>query len=480
MEAPQRSELALQTQLRLVEDLQAARSRFDALARRASSTWLAIDETERIEYLSPGWLKLSRKPAAELLGADWRTAFDDTHLEAGRLLPVEARERDRSCRARRIDLGALGWLLELSPIEPVTEPAAPVADPQPSSAKVSPAVDERWNWLQERLPQALVAFDADDRLSDFNGAAAALAGPERWEVGAPGRGFLEACGFREEAVEQILGQTELIEREWPAARPLGRRLRVSARCRSDAAGTHAERLVLIQALDAEAEPGTLRESFLTALSHEMKTPLTSIRGFGELLLNDAPADAEDTELLRRLVHESYRMEGLIDELLGLAELSANLNRTRHDSSDFVRLLWEALFRATRQAQERHVELAVVRAPERAPVTLDERLMGLALDQLLGHALERSPAGSEVHIELQCERRRLTLRVFDEGRARAVPITDQALRDLLRGGQAANEPIDAGRRLAMVEAIARGHGGRVQLLEPRDGFSGVELSLPLGG
>jgi signal transduction histidine kinase len=475
MGAPERSELALQTQLRLVEDLQAARSRFDAIARRAGSTWLAIDDAGCIEYLSPSWLKLSRKPAAELLAKAWSAAFEEAPLEAGHLLPVDARDRDRPVRARRVEIGAVGWLLELQPLAE--------RDGRTSQAEgralslISEAGDECWNWLQERLPQALIAVDAEGRLTDFNGAAAALAGPEPWEIGAPAQPFLEACGLREEAIEHVLDRPELIEREWPAVRPLGRRLRVSARCRS---GVDGERLVLIHVLDAEAEPGTLRESFLTALSHEMKTPLTSIRGFGELLLDGAPAHAEDTELLRRLVHESYRVESLIDELLRLAEVSANLNRARHEPCDFVPLLWQALFRATRGAQERHVELAVVRAPERAHVVLDERLMFLALDQLLGHALERSPAGAEVHVELINEPRRLTLRVFDQGRPQEVPITDHALRDLLRGAQVSSEPADAGRRLAMVEAIARGHGGRVQLLEARDGFSGVELSLPLRG
>ncbi|MHC4377019.1 MAG: hypothetical protein ACYS26_10510 [Planctomycetota bacterium] len=76
MGAPERSELALQTQLRLVEDLQAARSRFAAIARRAGSTWLAIDDAGCIEYLSPSWLKLSRKPTAELLAKAWSAAFE--------------------------------------------------------------------------------------------------------------------------------------------------------------------------------------------------------------------------------------------------------------------------------------------------------------------------------------------------------------------------------------------------------------------
>lgn len=470
MGTPRRSELALQAQLRLVEDLQDARSRFDAVARRAESTWLAVDDAGLIEYLSPSWLKLSRKPAGELLGAPWRTAFEVDSGEPGALLPVAARRPDQPCRARRIDAGASGWLLELVAPEQLAPVEARGVQPDAHFA------EDRWNWLQERLPQALLALDGDDRLADFNGAAANLASAEHWEIGASAGPLLEACGFPEEAVESLLGDQELIEREWAATHPLGRRLRVSARGRSDG----AERLLLIQALDAEADPGTLRESFLTALSHEMKTPLTSIRGFGELLLDDAPADAEGTEWLRRLVHESYRMEGLIDELLDIAALSKDLHRTRQAPRDFVPLLWQALFRAASPAQERHVELAVVRSPERAAATLDERLISLALDQLLGHAIERSPSGSEVHIELFGDARRLVLRIFDEGRPRSVPTTDRALRELLHGARLEREPADAGRRLAMVEAIARGHGGRIRLLEPQDGFVGVELSLPLGG
>ncbi|MBZ5736458.1 HAMP domain-containing histidine kinase [Nocardioides sp. TRM66260-LWL] len=210
--------------------------------------------------------------------------------------------------------------------------------------------------------------------------------------------------------------------------------------------------------------------FLDDAGHELKTPLTVLRGHLELLDVGDPVDVEETRTL--LLDEVDRMSRLVGELILLA---------KSDRPDFVTPAATdvAVLTDVVAAKARGLAARDWRVDARADVTaeLDEQRLTQALLQLADNAVKHTDDGDEIGLGSAVDGDRLRLWVRDTGPG--IP-ADQREAVLERFGRGTVRPGDEGfgLGLSIVRAIATAHGGRVQIDDAPGSGARVTLVVPL--
>jgi signal transduction histidine kinase len=217
-----------------------------------------------------------------------------------------------------------------------------------------------------------------------------------------------------------------------------------------------------------------RAQLISEVAHEMRTPLTTIRGYVEGVLDGV--FAPDEELLTSVVEETSRLERLASDLATLSRAEENalpLDLSREDLGEL------ATFAATRlrpQFDDKGVTLAIDVAP-RLPVDVDRDRMLQVITNLLGNALVYTPAAGRVVVSPEVRESRAVVVVTDTGVG--IAPEDLALiferfyrvRGLTRPGGG------SGIGLTIARSIARAHGGDVEAASKGVG-EGATLTLEL--
>ena len=152
------------------------------------------------------------------------------------------------------------------------------------------------------------------------------------------------------------------------------------------------------AREVSASQRTLRD-FLANVSHDLRTPLTSIQGFSQALTDGTLAErAEAAEAGRVINHEATRMSCLVDDLLYLSKIESGQAVPERRETDLAPLFAARLEAAARRAAEAGVELRWLPSPAR-PVLADPGQLERVLDNLLENAFHHTPPGGVVTVRL---------------------------------------------------------------------------------
>jgi two-component system sensor histidine kinase CreC len=211
-------------------------------------------------------------------------------------------------------------------------------------------------------------------------------------------------------------------------------------------------------------------SYVQTLSHEMKAPVAAIRGAAELLEEDLPAERR-ARFLANLRSEAARLQNLIEQLLALSSLE---NRKRLETPQPVDLSLVA----TRVVEEFKGRGATVRLEAQpAIVSGDEFLLETALRNLVQNAIDFSPTGAEIQVEIRTVGGRVIACVRDRGTGLpdyAVQRVFERFYSLPRPGTGRKS---SGLGLCFVREAAVLHGGETSLRNRADG-PGAEAALDL--
>ncbi len=226
--------------------------------------------------------------------------------------------------------------------------------------------------------------------------------------------------------------------------------------------------------EREASERRLRQ-FLADASHELRTPLVSIRGYAELFrMGAARKPAEVDKAMRRIEEESTRMGSLVDDMLALARLD-EVASVAHDDVDLAGLARDAVDDARAAAPDRAITAA---ADGPVIVRGDADRLRQVLANLLGNALAHTPAGSAVEVSVRGGGEAARLEVRDHGPG--LPAEDPATlfeRFWRAEGGRERGKSGAGLGLAIVAAIAEGHGGGVTAANAPGGGASFVVTLP---
>jgi signal transduction histidine kinase/CHASE3 domain sensor protein len=246
----------------------------------------------------------------------------------------------------------------------------------------------------------------------------------------------------------------------------------------DARGTAIGRLVVLRDVTAERESERMKDEFFALVSHELRTPLTAIIGHVELLLADAPPDGEDRHSLEVVGRNAARLLRLVGDLLFVAQVQAGAPSIVAGDVDLSALAHEAVDAARPAAEQARVTLTL-RAEPVPSCRGDRDRLAQALDNLLSNAIKFTPPGGDVEVRLRAEGERAVLEVADTGIG--IPAGEQArlIERYFRASSATERAIPGiGLGLTIVEAIVKGHGGRIAVASSPDGGATFSVELPL--
>jgi two-component system OmpR family sensor kinase len=219
-------------------------------------------------------------------------------------------------------------------------------------------------------------------------------------------------------------------------------------------------------------------SFAADASHELRTPVASIRGHAELaLLHPDPVPQKVVRALERIEAEAARMGEVVDDLLLLARLDAGRPLER-SPVDLTRLVLDAVTDAQAAGPGHRWTLELPEEPVTVPG--DAHRLHQVLANLLANARLHTPVGTTVTISLQTDAGSAALKVHDDGPGVAVDIRPKVFERFTHGDRRRTEGAGTGTGLGLsiVAAVAEAHGGSVAL-ESRPGSTTFTVRLPTG-
>ena len=244
--------------------------------------------------------------------------------------------------------------------------------------------------------------------------------------------------------------------------------RIAAAARTLAGGTHPEPVPVEGAMEIATLAGAFNElaaqlqkaqeaerNFLLSVSHELKTPLTAIRGYAEAV-EDGAVDARDAAAT--VASEARRLERLVHDLLDLARMNRTDFGVHNSEIDLSEVVEDAVRRYEGQAESFGLELrAVADAP--APAIGDADRVLQVVSNLVENALRLTPPGGEVRVVAAPG----VLRVEDTGPGLAEADTERAFeRFYLHERYGRERQVGTGLGLAIVKELTEAMGGSVDV------------------
>ncbi len=235
----------------------------------------------------------------------------------------------------------------------------------------------------------------------------------------------------------------------------------------------------------------LKSALLDAVTHDLRTPLTSIKASATLLLEDPdtkePAEPfspkEQQAMLRVITQEVDRLDHFIEGIIDLARIEAGGLKLRRNWGEVDEIIEAALTRAEELTRQHEIEIEVEH--ELPVVRVDARAVAEVIYTLIDNATKYAPPGSPVRIAAKrAPGEMILISVEDQGRGIPLEIRERVFDKFFRATEdetaGTNRPRGAGLGLAIARGIVEAHGGRIYV---EDGAGGrgnrMTFTVPVG-
>lgn len=333
--------------------------------------------------------------------------------------------------------------------------------------------------ILDSMVEGVCALDRTGRVLWMNGSAERLFGVRQQD--AAGKRLLEL--FRRPEINELIN--EVLTRQQPAIREiqvLGPQEQVirfqGAPCESGQTG--AALVFVAQDVTEIRRLERMRREFVANVSHELKTPLTSIKGLVETLLNGALEDlANNRRFVAMIDEDATRLTQLIDDLLELSQIESKVAPLALRPVDLRGLIQDLVPRLRQQANERQVTLEVSLPTDTPPVTGDSDRLRQVFLNLLDNAVKFNKPGGRVTVSARREPPLLSLSVEDTG----IGIPEQDLQRIFerfyRVDKARSRELGGtGLGLAIVKHLIDLHHGTINVCSQPGRGSTFTIALPL--
>jgi two-component system, OmpR family, phosphate regulon sensor histidine kinase PhoR len=227
----------------------------------------------------------------------------------------------------------------------------------------------------------------------------------------------------------------------------------------------------------ERQLAALKSDFVANVSHELKTPLASVRMFGEMLLSKrVSSEAKQREYLQIIVGESERLTNLIDNVLDFAKVERGSDAYHFEPGDVVEIVRLVVDSLRFRAEQQKVELRV--ATEPCTAVFDASALSLAVANMVDNALKYAKGTEWIEVRVGPATPEPTgpngesavrIRIADHGPGIDHDEQSRVFERFVRGRVAYEHRVrGSGIGLALVKHIAEAHGGKVTVQSPIEG------------
>lgn len=222
------------------------------------------------------------------------------------------------------------------------------------------------------------------------------------------------------------------------------------------------------------EMDRLKDEFLSTLSHELRAPLTSVVGFGEVLL-DEEGDPRHRRMLEGIVRSAREMGAMVTQLLEYSRLDAGTADLSPEPLDLGRALADTLAALGPALARHHVETEV---PEGLTVPADAVALSHVLRNLLENAAKYSPDGTTIRVRARSCGPEVGVEVSDEGPGIEVADLDRVFERFYRSPSVVGGIPGTGLGLSIAKWYVEAQGGRIGVESTPGRGSTFSFTLPL--
>ena len=233
-----------------------------------------------------------------------------------------------------------------------------------------------------------------------------------------------------------------------------------------------------QMADSLARTERLRRGMVADIAHELRTPLSNLRGYMEALRDGVVPP--DGGLFTALHDQVLLLNRLVDDLQDLAQADAGQLKLECQSVDLCRLISTTVDGLRSQAAQSGITLDADLPDESLDLFVDEARVAQMLLNLLKNAIAYTPSGGHITVRLTCESRQVSIAVVDTGQGIPAEHLPHVFERFYRADPSrARSTGGSGLGLAIVKQLAEAHGGAVQAQSVPGGGSTFSFALPLG-
>lgn len=224
----------------------------------------------------------------------------------------------------------------------------------------------------------------------------------------------------------------------------------------------------------------IRSEFITAAAHQLRTPLTSVHGYVELLLSGAAGQLDDRQrgYLEAVQRNCQRLEKVVGTVLDLVRIESGALEVELEPVDVSKVVRAAVAAAAAQAKAAGVELELVCDPEGLIIASDPARLGQVVEELIGNALHHTPRGGSISVETRRRDHGARIVVTDTGVGVPTDAQGRLFEVFFRvEGSQVRDAEGAGLGLAIAHAIVRALGGALEVESTLGRGSTFTISLP---
>lgn len=220
----------------------------------------------------------------------------------------------------------------------------------------------------------------------------------------------------------------------------------------------------------------LKSMFLASTTHDLKTPLTSVLGYAEILGEEA-STAEERRMALTIENSARRALTMINDLLGAAQVMTGELKLERSGTDLMAVVRAAVEAIEPQARAHRLTMSL-HGPGSAVACVDERRVLQVLDNLLSNAVKYSTSGGRVDVTCEADGPHVTIAVRDTGIGIPLEEQEQLFGRYFRASTAVERGIfGTGLGLANARSFAEAHGGRLDYVSEPGVGSTFTLVLP---
>jgi two-component system, OmpR family, phosphate regulon sensor histidine kinase PhoR len=315
------------------------------------------------------------------------------------------------------------------------------------------------------MVEGVLAVDKDERIINVNSAAATLLDlqPEQ----ARGRSIQECVRNRDlqEFISEALSLDAPREREIVMAGNEERNIQLHGTALADSTGTRIGALVVLNDITRLKRLETIRRDFVANLSHELKTPITALKGCVETLEESELAKSGDTmRFVAMMRRHADRLNAIVEDLLSLSriEFEAERKEIQLDTGEIADVLRRSAQAFVKSAEAKSIAIQV-ECPEDLKAPINAALLEQAVGNIIDNAVKYSGEGTAVSVKAGLKDRTIEISVSDQGPGIERKHLGRIFERFYRVDHARSRALGGtGLGLAIVKHIAIAHHGSVDV------------------
>ena len=316
------------------------------------------------------------------------------------------------------------------------------------------------------MAEGVIAVDSRETVLSLNRTAAKLLDvPSGFASGQPVALVMRNTQLQE-FVKKALASSETVEQDMVFHRGENEQVvHVMGTALQDSKQTSIGAVIVLNDVTRLKRLESMRSDFVANVSHELKTPITSIKGFVETLLSGAMDKPEDSKRFLEIVaSQADRLNAIIDDLLGLSQLEQDAEKADiiFEESELKPVLEMAIQACASKASEKTARVEL-NCPENVIVRINPQLLEQAVINLVDNAIKYSLPSTQVRVDVSTGEAGITVAVIDEGRGIEKEHFPRLFERFYRVDRdRSREMGGTGLGLAIVKHIAQVHGGSVSV------------------